>query len=79
MSQPAIRPWLGAARCSSNVTFKAASCSRIISRYQSTEQHPRLETPSDWTAFRKTRAEASALRMLHYLSDEFKDNELRLF
>ena len=79
MSQPAIRPWLGAARCPSNVTFKAASCSRIISRYQSTDQHPRLETPSDWTAFRKTRAEASALRTLHYPFTAFKTNELRLF
>ncbi|KAF8968362.1 mitochondrial ribosomal protein subunit S2 [Flammula alnicola] len=61
MSQPAIRPWLAAARCSSKPASKSVSCSRIIIRHQSTEQPKRLETLQDWQAFKEKRAEDSSL------------------
>ncbi|KAF8162915.1 ribosomal protein S2, flavodoxin-like domain-containing protein [Crassisporium funariophilum] len=61
MSQPAVRPWLASARCSSKSIQKSTSCSRASVRYQSTEQHKRLETPEDWHNFKQKRAEVSSL------------------
>lgn len=58
MSQPALRPWLAVARCSSK---PRSQWTRILSRQQSTDQKKRLETPEDWQAFRESRAESSAL------------------
>ncbi|KAH9484045.1 37S ribosomal protein mrp4, mitochondrial [Psilocybe cubensis] len=54
MSQPALRPWLAAARCSSR---KCSLGANIIARHQSTHREALLETPEDWANFRKTREE----------------------
>ncbi|KDR81814.1 hypothetical protein GALMADRAFT_240041 [Galerina marginata CBS 339.88] len=77
MSQPAIRPWLAVARCSS----KSTNISRIFARHQSTEQNNKpLETPEDWHAFRERRAEQRLLFKFFepYGSTQNADNTFKL-
>lgn len=61
MSQPAVRPWLAAARCAPKSFRTSAGWSRVVARYQSTEANKPLETPEDWYAFRERRAEQQLL------------------
>ncbi|KAF9476319.1 ribosomal protein S2 [Pholiota conissans] len=58
MSQPALKPWLAAARCSSKAR---SGSSKTIARNQSTQSAKRLETPQDWHAFKQKRAESTSL------------------